>query len=138
MNSLMSDENKLFQEYNPAINAGNVFSILSNHMLADGFEIILDLEKSNGCTIVDEVTGDEYLDFFTFFASSPIGLNHPYLNSDEVRNALGKVAVNKPSNSDIYTTFMAEFVDTFAKVAKPNYMKHLFFISGGALLLKTD
>ena len=28
---------------------------------------------------------------------------------------------------------MAEFVDTFANVAKPDYMKHLFFIAGGAL-----
>ena len=31
---------------------------------------------------------------------------------------------------------MAEFVDTFAKVAKPDYMKHLFFIAGGALAVE--
>jgi L-lysine 6-transaminase len=136
MNSLINDENNLIQEYKPQISANEVISILSRYMLADGFEIILDIDKSNGCTIIDEVTGDEYHDFFTFFASAPIGLNHPYLNSDEVRNVLGKVAVNKPSNSDIYTTYMAEFVDTFAKVAKPDYMKHLFFISGGALAIE--
>jgi len=136
MNSLITDESKFMQEYKPAISADEVKSILSKYMLADGFEIILDLNKSNGVTIVDEVTGDKYHDFFTFFASSPIGLNHPYLISDEIRNTLGKVAVNKPSNSDIYTTYMAEFVDTFAKVAKPDYMKHLFFISGGALAVE--
>lgn len=136
MNSLISNENKLVEEYKPAINANEVLNVLSKYMLADGFEIILDLDKSNGCTIVDEVTGDEYHDFFTFFASSPIGLNHPYLNSDEIKNTLGKVAVNKPSNSDIYTTYMAEFVETFAKVAKPEFMKHLFFISGGALAVE--
>lgn len=136
MNSLSSNENKFIEEYKPTINANEVIPTLSKHMLADGFEIILDLDKSDGCTIVDEVTGDEYLDFFTFFASSPIGLNHPYLNSEEIRQALGKVAVNKPSNSDIYTTYMAEFVDTFARVAKPDYMKHLFFISGGALAVE--
>ena len=136
MNSLLSDDKNNMTEYKPTIAADEVISVLSKYMLADGFEIILDLERSKGVTIVDEVTGDEYLDFFTFFASSPVGLNHPYLNSEEVRQALGKAAVNKPSNSDIYTTYMAEFVDTFAKIAKPDYMKHLFFIAGGALAVE--
>ncbi len=136
MNPLIKDDKINITEYKPIISADEVISILSKYMLADGFEIILDLEKSNGVTIVDEITGDEYHDFFTFFASSPIGLNHPYLHSEKVMQTLGKIAVNKPSNSDIYTTYMAEFVDTFAKVAKPDYMKHLFFISGGALAVE--
>ncbi len=136
MNSLITDENKLQKKYTPEISADQVIPTLSKYMLADGFEIILDLEKSNGVTIIDQVTGDEYHDFFTFFASSPIGLNHPYLHSKEVTHVLGMIAVNKPSNSDIYTTYMAEFVETFAKVAKPDYMKHLFFISGGALAVE--
>jgi L-lysine 6-transaminase len=136
MNSLITDDKKIQNDYTPAIAADQVISTLSKYMLADGFEIILDLEKSNGVTIVDQVTGDEYHDFFTFFASSPIGLNHPYLHSEEVKQALGKIAINKPSNSDIYTTYMADFVDTFAKVAKPDYMKHLFFVSGGALAVE--
>lgn len=136
MNSLITFDKKIQNTYFPALTADQVIPTLSKYMLADGFEIILDLDKSNGVTIVDQTTGDEYHDFFTFFASSPIGLNHPYLNSDEVRNTLGKVAVNKPSNSDIYTTYMAEFVETFAKIAKPDYMKHLFFISGGALAVE--
>ena len=136
MNSLLTDDNINMIEYKPTTTADEVISTISKYMLADGFKIILDLEKSKGVTIIDEVTGDKYHDFFTFFASSPIGLNHPYLNSEEIRQVLGKVAVNKPSNSDIYTTYMAEFVDTFAKVAKPDYMKHLFFIAGGALAVE--
>ena len=136
MNSLITDDKKTQNNYTPEIPADQVIPTLSKYMLADGFEIILDLEKSNGVTIVDQVTGDEYHDFFTFFASSPIGLNHPYLHSEEVTHVLGMIAVNKPSNSDIYTTYMAEFVETFAKVAKPDYMKHLFFISGGALAVE--
>lgn len=31
---------------------------------------------------------------------------------------------------------MADFVDTFARIAKPDYMKHLFFISGGTLAVE--
>jgi L-lysine 6-transaminase len=105
-------------------------------MLADGFKIVLDLENSKGAILVDEVTGDKYLDFFTFFASSPLGMNHPYLQSEEVKEILYKVVVNKPSNSDIYTTYMADFVDSFAQIAKPDYMKYLFFVSGGALAVE--
>jgi L-lysine 6-transaminase len=31
---------------------------------------------------------------------------------------------------------MAEFVDTFSKIAKPDYMKYLFFVSGGSLAVE--
>ncbi len=118
------------------ITPGTVHETISRYMLADGFEFVLDLEKSSGSKLVDGRTGDTYLDFFTFFASSPLGMNHPKLKTEKVMSEFAKVAVNKPSNSDIYTTFMAEFVDTFARVAKPDYMKYLFFISGGALAVE--
>lgn len=127
--------NELLSDYLNT-DAKNVHSTLKKYMLADGFDIVLDLEKSRGVKIVDEVTGDEYFDFFTFFASSPIGLNHPSIDSESIKSILGKVAVNNPSNSDIYTTYMADFVETFARVAKPDYMKHLFFISGGSLAVE--
>jgi L-lysine 6-transaminase len=116
--------------------AEKVREVIGKHILADGFHLILDLKNSYRNKIVDERNGDEYIDFFTFFASNPLGMNHPKLNSDEAREILGYAAVNKPSNSDIYTTHMAEFVDTFSKVAKPDYMKHLFFVDGGALAVE--
>ena len=113
-----------------------VREVIGKHMLADGFNLILDLNNSYRNRIVDERNGDEYIDFFTFFASSPLGLNHPKLNSEIVKEKLAKAAVNKPSNSDIYTTQMAEFVEAFNRVAKPDYMKHLFFVDGGALAVE--
>ena len=116
--------------------AERVREVIGKHMLADGFQLVLDLKNSFRNKIVDERNGDEYIDFFTFFASNPLGMNHPKLNSDETREILGYAAVNRPSNSDIYTTHMAEFVDTFSKVAKPGYMKHLFFVDGGALAVE--
>ena len=116
--------------------AEKVHEVINKTMLADGFKIVLDLKNSSRNKLVDEKTGDTYIDFFTFFASSPLRFNHPYINSDEVRKVLGYAAVNKPSNSDIYTTYMSEFVETFAKIAKPDYMKYLFFISGGALAVE--
>jgi len=105
-------------------------------MLADGFEIIFDNKNSYRNKLVDARNGDKYIDFFTFFASSPLGINHPKLDSKEVKEILGEVAINKPSNSDIYTKYMADFVETFGSYAKPDYMKYLFFISGGALAVE--
>lgn len=118
------------------IPADKVHETIGKHMLADGFDIVLDLEKSLGTKIVDQRTGESYLDLFTFFASNALGMNHPKLNNPEVIEELGRSAVNKPSNSDIYTTQMAEFVDMFTHVAKPDYMKYLFFIAGGALAVE--
>ncbi len=118
------------------ITAKNVHEVIGKHMLADGFSIVLDLDKSRGNKIVDGRTGEEYIDLFTFFASNALGMNHPKLNNKEFIEKIGKAAVNKPSNSDIYTTEMAEFVETFARVAKPEYMKYLFFVSGGALAVE--
>jgi L-lysine 6-transaminase len=123
-------------EQNSFIPADKVHETIAKNMLADGFPIVLDLENSKGSKSVDLKTGETYIDFFTFFASAPLGMNHPLLISDEVKEELILAAANKPSNSDIYTTLMAEFVDAFAKYAKPDYMKYFFFISGGALAVE--
>ncbi len=115
---------------------GDVHKTLEQNMLVDGFSFVLDLEKSHGSWLYDSATGREYLDFFTFFASSALGYNHPALTSDEFLAKLGRVAVNKVSNSDLYTTEMAEFVATFASIAVPKNLPNLFFISGGALAVE--
>jgi L-lysine 6-transaminase len=114
----------------------NVHKTLAKHILVDGFDLVLDLKKSKGCQIYNSITSKYFLDCFSFFATSPIGLNHPKLNTPDFIKKIGEVAVNKPTNSDIYTTEMAEFVDSFAKHAVPDYFKHLFFISGGALAVE--
>lgn len=118
------------------INPKNVLETLSKYMLVDGFDLVFDNDRSHGSYLYDSKYKKEYLDFFTFFASSPIGFNHPKMNNDEFIKKIGKIAIHKPSNSDIYTLQMAEFVDTFARVAKPDFMKYLFFISGGALAVE--
>ncbi|MGH8961930.1 MAG: L-lysine 6-transaminase [Jatrophihabitantaceae bacterium] len=106
-------------------------------MLADGFELVLDLDRSRGSELVDARDGRRYLDLFTFFASSALGMNHPALAEDgEFLAEIARVAVNKPSNSDIYTVPMARFVDTFARVLGDPALPHLFFIDGGALAVE--
>jgi L-lysine 6-transaminase len=120
-----------------AITPAEVHSAIGRHMLADGYDLVLDLESSRGTTLVDARTGVRYLDLFTFFASSALGMNHPALTDDEqFRAELAAIAVNKPSNSDIYTVPMARFVDTFARVLGDPALPHLFFIDGGALAVE--
>ncbi len=114
----------------------NVHSTLRKHMLVDGYDLVFDLKKSQGSYIYDSKSGRRLLDFFTFFASSPIGYNHPQLTSPEFREKLADVAVNKVTNSDFYTAELAEFADTFSRVAIPPYLSHLFLISGGALAVE--
>jgi L-lysine 6-transaminase len=120
----------------PGITPDRVHDTIASYMLADGFDIVFDLEKSHGSYLHDARSGKSYLDFFTCFASSPIGYNHPGLTEPGFLKRLTRVAVNKPANSDLYTVEMAEFVDAFGRLAAPQELRHLFFIEGGALAIE--
>jgi L-lysine 6-transaminase len=114
-----------------------VHEVLSRSILADGFDLVLDLTRSAGSYLVDARDGRRYLDMFTFFASSALGMNHPALADDEeFRAELTEAALNKPSNSDVYTVAMACFVETFARVLGDPALPHLFFVEGGALAVE--
>src|SRR5437868_15336101 len=67
------------------IEAGKVHEMLAKHLLVDGFDLVVDLEKSQGSWIYDARTGKKFLDFFTFFGSGPIGLNHPKMLTEEFK-----------------------------------------------------
>ncbi len=118
------------------IPANMVKATIGRHILADGYDIVLDLRKSRGRIIHDAATGKDYLDLFSFFASAPLGMNPPGLTSPEWLKHLGETAVNKPSNSDFYTEEMAVFIKTFAEALIPPSHPHLFFVSGGALAVE--
>ena len=120
-----------------AIGPSDVRDVLARSILADGLDFVLDIERSTGSVLVDARTGERYLDMFTFFASSALGMNHPALADDEAfRAELATAAVNKPSNSDVYSVPMARFVDTFARVLGDPALRHLFFVDGGALAVE--
>ncbi|MGV9413318.1 L-lysine 6-transaminase [Nocardia sp. NPDC003693] len=121
----------------PLVTPARVHEILSASILADGFDLVLDLRKSRGRRLVDARDGTAYLDMFGFFASSALGMNHPALVGDRrFLSNLTAAALNKPSNSDVYTVEMARFVDTFARVLGDPRLPHLFFIDGGGLAVE--
>jgi len=123
--------------YKLSISPNEVQQTLSKHILADGFDLTFDMEKSNGVHIYDAKYNRTLLDFFTCFASVPLGYNHPKMvNDEEFKKNLMLAALTNPSNSDIYTTQYAQFVETFSRVGIPEYLPHAFFIAGGSLAIE--
>ncbi len=99
--------------------------------------LVLDMKASQGVRLIDEVTGKSYLDFFGFFASNMLGMNHPKLESDqEALDRLKDAALNKVANSDIQTSHMARFLETFGHIAQSDTLPYAFFISGGTLAVE--
>ena len=116
------------------IDPKNTKDKISKHMLADGMSQIIDLESSHGSWLVDGRDNKEYLDLFSMFASLSVGYNHPHILKN--KNKLLSSALNKPTNSDVYSVEMAEFVNTMNRVAQPDYLPHSFFIEGGGLAVE--
>ena len=112
--------------------ASAVRDVLSRHMLVDGYRHVQDLSRSHGVWFYDAARNREMLDFYGHFSSCPVGYNHPRLMSAEFRDRVLPAALTKPANSDVYTTFLAEFVETFARTLPAPFGKHLFFIEGGS------
>ena len=116
------------------IKAVDVKKVLAENILADGLDPIMDLKNSHGSWIVDGRDGKEYLDMFSMYASGSVGYNHPRILN--IQDSLGSAAIHKPTLSDIYNTSYADFVKTFNSIAVPDYLKHTFFIEGGALAVE--
>lgn len=123
--------------YTNKIDPKEVQNVLGKYILADGYDLTFDMEKSQGVYIYDSKHERALLDFFTCFASVPLGYNHPkMLNDEDFQKSLLNAALTNPSNSDVYTTEFAKFVETFGRVAIPDYLPHAFFVSGGSLAVE--
>jgi len=120
----------------PLVPPVDVRETVRRHLLADGLEVVPDLDRSRGVDLVDARSGETFLDYFTCFSTLPLGWNHPRLADPAFREELGRVAVQKPSNSDFYTREMAAFVEAFGREMLPEGYRHLFFIDGGALAVE--
>ncbi len=118
------------------VHPAEVLKTIRKFMLVDGFPIVVDLENSHGCRLKDKDDGREYLDFYQFFASMPLGFNHPKLLDGDFKRKLLAAAINKPSNSDIYAQQMANFVEAMGRYAIPDKLTNMFLIEGGALAVE--
>ncbi len=120
----------------PHLAPSDVDHVIRQHLIGDGFPLVFDLQRSRGSWIVDARDGEEYLDFYTFFASLPLGFRHRVFEREENRRRLLEAALTKPANSDAHTCELARFTTTFAEHALPDGFRHLFFVEGGALAVE--
>ncbi|MFT7485345.1 MAG: L-lysine 6-transaminase [Candidatus Paceibacteria bacterium] len=118
------------------IDPKNVHSTLERAQLADGYPIVLDLEKSKGVYMHDSRTGEDYLDLFTHFASWPVGYDHPMMSDPAFLSELMTAAKTKVANSDLYTRQMADFVEAFSTRVTPDNYPYHFWVSGGSLAVE--
>ncbi len=118
------------------VQPNEVHKLLSRYQLADGYDMVVDLDNSKGVWIHDSAKGEDFLDAFTCFASWPLGFNHPELMEEEFSDEILKVSRNKIANSDLYTTELAEFVEAFGSKVTPEGFSHHFWVSGGALAVE--
>ena len=120
----------------PGLAPGAVLDAVREHVLTDGFGIVIDLERSCGSRLVDAVTGRHFLDFYGFYGSLPLGFNHPWFERPEVQADLLQAARVKVANSDVYSTLYANFICTFSRVMGLPPLDRYFFIEGGALAVE--
>ena len=118
------------------MNASRVLESLEQHILLDGFRIVIDLEKSRGSYLYDAATGHRLIDFYGFFGSLAVGFNHPHFDKPEVQRDLLRAAKIKVANSDVYSQAYAEFVETFVRVVGRPPLDRFLFIEGGALAVE--
>src|SRR5262249_25272957 len=77
-------------------------------------------------------TGRELIDLYSFYASMPVGYNHPWFKRPEVEAELLAAAKIKVASSDVYSVQYATFVETFTRVMGLPSLDRYFFIEGGA------
>jgi L-lysine 6-transaminase len=119
-----------------SVEPASVHATLSRHMLALGHGFVLDLAKSHGPFVHDAKSGDEYLDFSSFYASNPLGFRPAALQDPAFQERLLAAASLKVANPDFYTTYLAEFVETLSHTAAPPSHPHYFFVEGGSLAVE--
>ncbi len=123
-------------EKQKAISPSKVLETIEQHVLLDGFKIVVDLDKSRGPYLHNAVTNKRLIDLYGFFGSMPIGFNHPYFDDPAVQRDLLRAAKVKIANSDVYSEDYAEFVEAFERVVGLPPLERYLFIEGGAMAVE--
>src|SRR6266403_1387939 len=123
-------------EEQKAIAPSKILEIIEQHVLLDGFKVVVDLDKSRGPYLHNAVTNKRLIDLYGFFGSMPVGFNHPHFDDADVQRDLLRAAKVKIANSDVYSEDYAEFVETFGRVFGLPPLERYLFIEGGAMAVE--
>src|SRR5216117_4011708 len=133
----MRDRNRTAKsEKQKQIAPSKVLETIEQHVLLDGFKVVVDLDKSRGSYLYNAVDDRRLIDLYGFFGSMPVGFNHPHFDEPQVRRDLLRAAKVKIANSDIYSVGYSEFVATFERVVGLPPLERYLFIEGGALAVE--
>src|SRR5437867_11143368 len=113
-----------------------VLETIEQHVLLDGFKVVVDLDKSRGSYLYNAVDDRRLIDLYGFFGSMPVGFNHPHFDNPQVQRDLMRAAKVKIANSDVYSTGYAEFVATFERVVGLQPLERYLFLEGGELAVE--
>src|SRR6478736_8101548 len=113
-----------------------VLKTIEQHVLLDGFRVVVDLDKSRGSYLYNAVDNRRLIDLYGFFGSMPVGFNHPHFDEPQVRRDLLRAAKVKIANSDIYSAGYSEFIATFERAVGLPPLERYLFIEGGALAVE--
>jgi len=114
----------------------NVLETIKQHVLLDGFKVVIDLEKSRGSYLYDSASDRRLIDLYGFFGSMPVAFNHPHFDDPAVQRDLLRAAKVKVANSDVYSKEYSEFVEAFERVVGLAPLERYLFIEGGALAVE--
>src|SRR4051812_14742268 len=116
--------------------SSNVLETIEQHVLLDGFKIVIDLEKSRGPYLHNAADNRRLIDLYGFFGSMPVAYNHPHFDDPNVEKDLLRAAKIKVANSDVYSEGYATFVDAFSRIMGIPPLNRYLFIEGGALAIE--
>ena len=114
-----------------------IHALVREHVLADGFHVVIDLDRSHGSWIVDAVSGREILDFYSYFASLPVGHNHPRLVGDPefMARSPARPSPTRPTPTSTPGSSRPSSRPSRGSRSPPTF-RHLFFVDGGALAVE--
>src|SRR6266404_3583872 len=118
------------------ITSSSVLKTIEQHVLLDGFKIVIDLEKSRGSYLYDSASDRRLIDLYGFFSSMPVAFNHPHFDDPAVQRDLLRAAKVKVANSDVYSKEYSEFVEAFSRVVGLPPLQRYLFLEGGALAVE--
>jgi L-lysine 6-transaminase len=96
------------------------------------FPIQLDLERSKGSYVHDRTTKADFLDFYSFYSSLPLGYNHPIFGED-FNNEIQSIAKHRLATNVFKIDAMMEFQELLKPFVFSSYMH---FTCTGALAVE--
>ena len=111
----------------PGPNASRIINVMKDHVYDSTFVYPLVIKDGRGC-IIEDVDGNEFLDFTSNVGSCPLGYSHPEILS--VLKQYSSCGMHKIAGQDFYSEEHAILAQKITGIIPENFKA--FFINSGA------